>query len=540
MVMGPESLHEALREAADALRETSVVSLFAEAADRHNRFLLCAAGLTLDFSKHRLDDSAWQLLLELADTTALPEAFRALVAGEEVNQSERRPALHTLLRGTGSSFQTERAAAVQDTLARMERLVEAVHSGDRSGWTGLPFTDVVNLGIGGSDLGPRLVCDALKSPDQTIRAHFVANIDPEDLDRTLALLNPEQTLFVMCSKSFNTEETLSNALRARNWLAQAGAAPEEAAGHMIAVTANTEAALRFGVEAESCFPIWDWVGGRYSLWSAVGLSIPLATGWAVFRQLLEGARVLDEHTLEAAPGENLPMILALLELWHTLYAGADSHVLLPYAHALRFLPDFLQQLTMESNGKRVTSAGTPLAHHSAPILWGSAGTVGQHSYYQLLHQGTRSFTADIILPLVSGSGDDDARRALAAHGLAQSQAFLTGRDATAAAQIAEQRGLDSEESAQLVLPGNHSHSLILLERLDAATLGALIATYEHKTYFLGRLLGINSFDQWGVELGKEISAQLNGFLEHGTSEAHIDDSTRRAALAWRKANTRET
>ena len=540
MATGPESLHEALREAADALRDTSVVSLFAEGEDRHTRFLLSAAGLTLDFSKHRLDDAAWQLLLELADTTALPEAFQALVAGEEVNQSERRPALHTLLRGTGAALQTERAAAVQNTLARMERLIDAIHSGDRSGWTGLPFTDVVNLGIGGSDLGPRLVCDALKSPAQSIRAHFVANIDPDDLDRTLTLLNPEQTLFVMCSKSFHTEETRSNALRARDWLAQAGASPEEAAGHMIAVTANTEAALQFGVEAESCFPIWDWVGGRYSLWSAVGLSIPLATGWDTFRQLLEGARAMDEHTLEAAPGENLPAILALLELWHTLYLDADSHVLLPYAHALRFLPDFLQQLTMESNGKRVTGAGTPLTHHSAPILWGSAGTVGQHSYYQLLHQGTRCFTADIILPLVSGSGDYGARRALAAHGLAQSQAFLTGRDPDTAAQLAQQRGLSLEESTQLALPGNHSHSLILLDRLDATTLGALIAAYEHKTYFLGRLLGINSFDQWGVELGKEIGARINHFLEHGASEAHIDDSTRAAALAWRKANTRET
>lgn len=540
MATGPDSLHEALREAADALRDTSVVSLFAEGEDRHTRFLLSAAGLTLDFSKHRLDDAAWQLLLELADTTALPEAFRALVAGEEVNQSERRPALHTLLRGTGAALQTERAAAVQNTLARMERLINAIHSGDRSGWTGLPFTDVVNLGIGGSDLGPRLVCDALKSPAQSIGAHFVANIDPDDLNRTLTLLNPEQTLFVMCSKSFHTEETRSNALRARDWLAQAGASPEEAAGHLIAVTANTEAALQFGVEAESCFPIWDWVGGRYSLWSAVGLSIPLVTGWDTFRQLLEGARAMDEHTLEAAPGENLPAILALLELWHTLYLAADSHVLLPYAHALRFLPDFLQQLTMESNGKRVTGAGAPLTHHSAPILWGSAGTVGQHSYYQLLHQGTRSFTADIILPLVSGYGDDEARRALAAHGLAQSQAFLTGRDADTAAQLAQQRGLSLEESTQLVLPGNHSHSLILLDRLDATALGALIAAYEHKTYFLGRLLGINSFDQWGVELGKEISARINHFLEHGASEAYIDDSTRAAALAWRKANTRET
>ena len=536
MAIPPPALHEALLDAAAALSEERIDHLFSEAPDRADRYRCEAGGLSLDFSKHLLNDDAWQSLLELASVRALPEAFSSLTTGEMINTSEQRPALHTLLRGTEANRHLEKTGAVQKTLSRMAALVEAIHNGQTTGATGKRFTDVVNLGIGGSDLGPRLIYDALKGPEAPLRAHFVANIDPEDLDRVLRPLDPESTLCVICSKSFTTEETLSNAALARDWL-QIGGIQDDALGqHLIAVTTQVERAEQWHIPPAHCFPIWDWVGGRYSLWSAIGISIPLALGWPAFQQLLEGARAMDAHTAAVSPGENVPMIMALLELWQTHYLGADTHAVLPYAQKLARLPDFLQQLTMESNGKRVSSEGERLEHDTAPVLWGSAGTMGQHSYYQLLHQGTRSFTADIILPLRSGAGDRDARQALAAHALAQSRALMVGRSTEDADKLGRERDVDESVSRQFELPGNRSHSLLLIDTLTPERLGALIAAYEHKTYFLAVLLGINAFDQWGVELGREIAADMRELLTTGETEAGIDASTRAAAQAWRDAN----
>ena len=536
MAIEPTALHEALLEAASAISGGRIEALVRASPDRAERYRCDAAGLTLDFSKHLLDDDSWQLLLELADARDLPETFRALIHGTMVNTSERRPALHTLLRGTAGSLHGDKTAAVTDTLARMADLVDDIHDGIVTSANGCSFTDIVNLGIGGSDLGPRLICDALSAPAAPLRAHFVANIDPEDLDRVLDRLNPRSTLFVICSKSFTTEETLTNAARARAWLERAGIANDALGQHLIAVTTQVQRAGEWHIPPERCFPIWDWVGGRYSLWSAVGVSIALALGWPVFERLLAGAQQMDAHTEQAAPGENLPMVMALLELWQTQYVGTDTHVVLPYAQKLRHLPDFLQQLTMESNGKRVSPEGEPLSHHSAPVLWGSAGTIGQHSYYQLLHQGTRAFTADVVLPLQAGEGDLAARRALAAHALAQSLALLIGRSAEDARQLGAARGFDEGASRQFELPGNHSHSLILMDDMSPEALGALIAAYEHKTYFLAVLLGLNPFDQWGVELGKEIAAQMQQLLEGGEADANVDAATLAAAEAWRAAN----
>jgi len=532
----PPAHHAALTEMAAALRGQRIDQLFEAEADRADRFRCQSDSLVLDYSKHLLDDDAWAELLELASVAALPEAFTSLTQGEEVNASERRAALHTLLRGTARASQPALAEIVDATLARMRRLVEAIHSGQVRGFSDDTFTDVVNIGIGGSDLGPRLVCDALSRPEAPLRAHFVANIDPDDLDRQLASLDPARTLFVICSKSFRTEETLSNAKRARDWLGRAGAHGETLGRHLIAVTTAVAEAGEWDIPAERCFPLWDWVGGRYSLWSAIGLSIALSLGWHDFEALLQGAKAMDTHTATLPPGENLPMIMALLELWQTHYLGTDTHAVLPYAQRLALLPDFLQQLTMESNGKRVSPTGELLAHQTAPVLWGSAGTIGQHSYYQLLHQGTRTFTADIILPLRSGAGDVAARRALAAHALAQSRTLMVGRSPDAARELGASRGFDAETSRQFELPGNHSHSLMLMDDLSPASLGALLAAYEHKTFFLSVLLNLNPFDQWGVELGKEIAGQLHGLLESGEMDGETDPSTQSAALAWRDAN----
>ena len=543
MTTDAQTLHEQLRDARAELSHRRITTLFDTDPDRHERYQCQSHGLVVDFSKHLIDDHVWQLLIELASAHALPAAFSGLVAGQSVNTSECRPALHTLLRGTGAELHHEHATAVRNALTRMETLVTRIHTGAETGWTDQAFTDVVNLGIGGSDLGPRFICDALKTPEAPLRAHFVANIDPEDLDQTLDALDPTRTLFVVCSKSFTTEETLSNAHRARAWLQAAGAPPHGLGQHFIAVTTQVAQAQQWGIPAERCLPIWDWVGGRYSLWSATGLTIPLALGWPAFEGLLGGAKTLDQHTLESSPADNLPMMMALLEFWQTRFLNANTHAVLPYAQRLQHLTDFLQQLTMESNGKRVSTTGEPLTSDSAPVLWGSAGTNGQHSYYQLLHQGTRSFSADIILPLISGGGDLPARRSLAAHAFAQSRAFMVGRSPDEAREIGALRGFNERECRQLEIPGNHSHSLILMEAVTQECLGALIAAYEHKTYFLAVLLGINAFDQWGVELGKEIAAAIQPLLETGataptTDPAILDPATRQAAIAWRKANVK--
>ena len=543
MTTDAQTLHEQLRDARAELSHRRISTLFDTDPDRHERYQCQSHGLVVDFSKHLIDDHVWQLLIELASAHALPAAFSGLVAGQSVNTSECRPALHTLLRGTGAELHPEHATAVRNALTRMETLVTRIHTGAETGWTDQAFTDVVNLGIGGSDLGPRFICDALRTPEAPLRAHFVANIDPEDLDQTLDALDPTRTLFVVCSKSFTTEETLSNAHRARAWLQAAGAPPHGLGQHFIAVTTQVAQAQQWGIPAERCLPIWDWVGGRYSLWSATGLTIPLALGWPAFEGLLGGAKTLDQHTLESSPADNLPMMMALLEFWQTRFLNANTHAVLPYAQRLQHLTDFLQQLTMESNGKRVSTTGEPLTSDSAPVLWGSAGTNGQHSYYQLLHQGTRSFSADIILPLISGGGDLPARRSLAAHALAQSRAFMVGRSPDEAREIGALRGFNERECRQLEIPGNHSHSLILMEAVTPECLGALIAAYEHKTYFLAVLLGTNAFDQWGVELGKEIAAAIQPFLETGataptTDPAKLDPATRQAAIAWRKANVK--
>ena len=536
MAVTPTALHDALKQAAETLRSQRIEGLFDTAPDRTSRYRCEAAGLTLDYSKHLLDDDAWRTLSRLIDTYALPAAFASLIGGEIVNTSEHRPALHSLLRGTASDQHPKKSKEVEETLSRMAALVESIHSGASTGVTGKCFTDVVNLGIGGSDLGPRLVCAALNTHAAPLKAHFVANIDPDDLDGTLASLNPETTLFIICSKSLSTEETLSNAERAIDWLQAGGIQGQAVGSHLIAVTTQVTKAGDWHIPPERCFPMWDWVGGRYSLWSAIGISIALSLGWQSFQRLLDGAHSFDMHTESALPTDNMPMVMALLELWQTHYLGTNTHVVLPYAQKLAHLPDFLQQLTMESNGKRVSPTGELFEHHTAPVLWGSAGTIGQHSYYQLLHQGTRSFSADIILPLRSSEGDRNARRALAGHALAQSRALMVGRSTEQARQLGAERGFDESASRQFELPGNHSHSLLIMDAITPECLGALIAAYEHKTYFLAVLLRINPFDQWGVELGKVIAGQMQTVLSSDDSDVEMDSSTFAAAKAWRAAN----
>ena len=528
---------DTLKAEASRLSDVSIAELLSSDANRVSELTLTAPGLSIDTSKQRIDSTTLSLLTQAADNAGLSLAFEHLVTGVEVNITEQRAALHTLLRGTASTECADLYNEVSETLSRMKSAVDDIHGGAHTSASGQAFTDVINIGIGGSDLGPRMICRALDTKAPRLRTHFISNVDPHDLDVVTRDLNPTTTLLIICSKTFTTEETLTNAQRAREWLISGGV-PEGSIGeHVLAVTTNLGAAADFGIDASACFPMWDWVGGRYSVWSAIGLVIALGHGWAAFSELLDGARALDEHTREATPDKNLPMMMAMLELWNTRFLETETHVVLPYAQRLEYLADFLQQLTMESNGKRVTLDGEPIEDVTAPVLWGSAGTIGQHSYYQLLHQGNRAFSADIIFPLTNGDVDLDAHRKLASNALAQSRAFLIGRSTEEARALAASKDLAPELAPHFEMPGNHPHSTIVMDAVTPTTLGALVAAYEHKTYFLSVLMGLNAFDQWGVELGKVIGKQIRGALETGEGLDELDTSTATLATAWREANS---
>ncbi len=529
-----------LQSHADALYKADLGELFSADPQRVEDFSLQAASLTLDYSKHLLDREALSALLDLAEQAELPARIAALLGGEPVNNTENRPALHSLLRaGEAPAGLEDKFSEVADTRSRMQDWADLLNRGEHRGFTGRVITDVVNIGIGGSDLGPRLVSEALKPFHGDIACHYVANVDPADLQDTLLELDPERTLFIVCSKSFRTEETLTNSLAAREWLLNAGAKAADLDRHFLAITTNLAAAADFGIPADNCLPMWDWVGGRYSVWSAIGLSCAIAVGWERFGEFLAGAAAMDRHFGSAELSANMPVLLSLLEVWYSNFLGADNHVVLPYDNSLQKLPDFLQQLTMESNGKRVSEDGRALNYATGPILWGSAGTMGQHSFHQLLHQGTRLCPADFVLPLSTHTGMTEQHRRLVANCLAQSRTMMVGRSQEDARESLLARGLSDTAADRLAphlaMPGNRPNSMITMEALTPATLGSLLALYEHRTFCSGQLWGINPFDQWGVELGKEIGVQILGRLSGEDSASEMDPSTERLMQAWRDA-----
>jgi glucose-6-phosphate isomerase len=528
-----------LEEHAAALQCTPLEQLFSEDKNRADTFTTVAVGLHLDYSKHLLDSRALSALLQLAEQAGITQAIADLFNGAHVNNTEDRPALHTLLRATHGGAQEARFQEVVAARERMQTLAQRFHNGQHAGYSGAAITDVVNIGIGGSDLGPRLVTQALTPYHGAVRCHYVANVDPADISNTLSNMNPATTAFIICSKSFRTEETLANGLAARAWMLGAGADNADLNKHFLAVTTNLPAAAEFGIPAENCLPMWDWVGGRYSVWSAVGLSCAIAVGWERFDEFLAGAAAMDEHFCESPAANNMPLLMSLLEVWYGNFLGAGNHVVLPYDHSLQRFPDYLQQLTMESNGKRVSTDGQRLNHPTAPVLWGSAGTMGQHSFHQLLHQGTLLCPVDFILPLRSHTGAEEQHRMLVANCLAQSRTLMVGRSLETATEALFQRGLNAEHAAtlapHLVMPGNRPSSVITMESLTPRTLGALLALYEHRTYCSGRLWHLNSFDQWGVELGKEISTDILGRLGGTDGNSTMDAATERLIGAWKKA-----
>ena len=522
-----------LAELADRDRSAHIADLIAEDSARLADFSCSAAGWHLDFSRHLLSREARDVLLGLAAEAGVLDASAGLFDGQPLNHTERRAVLHTLLRSSTAEPGLEAEyREIQDCLRRMGEWVERVHDGSHRGGTGERITDVVNLGIGGSDLGPRMVVEALRPYHLShCRTHFVANVDPDDLAATLTGLEPGNTLFIVCSKTLRTEETLHNAQAARRWLLEAGIAETDLGQHFLAVSTNLEAAAQLGIPGANILPMWDWVGGRFSLWSAIGWSIAFALGADRFRELLAGAAAMDTHFRNAPAEHNMPLWLSLLEVWYVNFLDARCHAVIPYHQDLARLPAFLQQLSMESNGKAVNSRGERLGYATAPVLWGDVGTNGQHSFHQLLHQGTVLCPVDfLLLTGPQANPDQDGKRRLLANGLAQSRALLVGRDVEASRQSLLDRGMDTASADRLaphlVIPGNRPSSTLSCPGLTPESLGALLALYEHKTFCSGHIWQINSFDQWGVELGKAISADIYQVLSGQSDGDWMDASTR--------------
>lgn len=536
-----ERCWKALQGHARQIADAHILDFFRDDPGRVEHFSVAASGLHLDFSKSRAQRDTLPLLEALARAAGLPEFIRATFDGERINHTEGRAVLHTALRSRQTRPLTVNGEDIRQeiraTLDQMETFVGRVLDGTWRGYSGLPIRDVVSIGIGGSYLGPRVAVEALRPYwNPNLRCHFVSNIDGADLATRLEGLDPSRTLFIIQSKSFKTQETLTNAESAKAWYLQRGGDPRALANHFVAVSSNVTMARQFGIDERNVFPMWDWVGGRYSLWSAIGLPVALQVGMPNFRALLAGAEAMDEHFREAPLLSNMPVILGLLGVWYQNVLGAGSSVVLPYDQSLESLPAHLQQVDMESNGKCVDRAGHPQTRDTGAIVWGGAGTNGQHAYHQLLHQGTRWCPADFILPLQSHYPLGRHHAMLASNCLAQAQALMCGKSLEQARDELLRSGLTPEAADQLaphkVIPGNRPSHMIVMERLTPETLGALIALYEHKVLVQGVIWNLNSFDQWGVELGKQLCDSILPLLEDGSATTdHLDPST--AALVQR-------
>jgi glucose-6-phosphate isomerase len=530
------------------LRRFDMRAAFREDDTRFRQLSLRCGNLLLDYSKNRVTPETLQLLMQLAQESELDAMRNAMFSGERINFTEDRAVLHTALRAPVrpplrvEGMDVEREVA--KVLKRMQRFVEAVHDGSWRGHTGKPIRNVVNIGIGGSDLGPAMVCHALDHHAvESVRVHFVSNLDPAHLSSTLAQLDPETTLFIVASKTFTTLETLANANSAKAWLLAKLREPAAVARHFVALSTHAQAVEAFGIDPENMFIFWDWVGGRYSLWSAIGLSIALQLGWGNFQALLAGAHAMDQHFREAPLEANMPVILGMLGVWYANFWGTDTYGIFPYDQRLRLLVPFLQQLDMESNGKNVNRANKRVNYNTGPIVWGAPGTNGQHAFFELVHQGTRLIPTDFLVAAVNPTPLADQHEWLLANCLAQTEALLKGKPrAVAEAELIAQ-GMRREDAKALaphkVFPGNRPSNTLLYQMLDPHTLGMLIALYEHKVFVQGVIWQINSFDQWGVELGKQLAPPIRAELnpvrvigEHdGSTLGLIADIRRRRGLS---------
>ncbi|WP_284078017.1 glucose-6-phosphate isomerase [Herbaspirillum aquaticum] len=515
--------------------------LFARQPDRFERMHVRAAGLLLDYSKNRLNADTLSLLMSLARERGVEALRDAMFSGEKINFTEQRAVLHTALRAPADACDAQVdgqpvAAEVHAVLQHIREFSERVRGGQWRGYTGREITDIVNIGIGGSFLGPQMVCTALRDYRHArLTAHFVSNVDGHDLEEVLARIDPETTLFIVASKTFTTQETMLNAKSARAWFLQHGKS-EDLAKHFVAVSTNAKEVSAFGIDTENMFPFWDWVGGRYSVWSAIGLPIALLIGYDHFAQFLAGAHAMDRHFREAPLESNMPVIQALVGIWNRNFLDSASLTIAPYHQWLRFFPAYLQQLDMESNGKRITRDGTPVSVETCPAIWGDVGTNGQHAYFQLLHQGTDITPIDFIAVLKPSHTIAEHQEALLANCFAQSEAFMRGKDADEVRADLQAQGLPEAELAALIphktFDGNRPSNTLLLPELSPHALGAMIALYEHKTFVQGAIWGINSFDQWGVELGKVLAKTILAELKSDTApDASRHDASTSALIA---------
>ena len=510
---------------------TTISKLCQKDPKRFEKYQVKIDGVLLDYAKNFITEQSLATLRDLAKEAKLAEAIQAMFRGEKLNTTENRSVLHVALRTPLPEADPQYNADVKACLAQMTEFVHRVHEGDWRGHAGQAIQDVVNIGIGGSDLGPAMVYAALQRwRVPQINTHFVSNLDPAHMRECLAKLEPSTTLFIITSKSFNTLETRQNAELARRWFIDNGGPADQLDKHFVAATSNIEKACEFGIAKENIFPMWDWVGGRYSLWSAVGLSIALGLGMKVFNELLQGARIVDEHFRDTPFESNIPVIMGLQAVWYCDFVGANSQVVLPYSQELALFPSFLQQLEMESLGKSVEVDGSRLLVPSGPIVWGSAGTNGQHSFHQFLHQGTHYIPADFI-GVVTPPYPEDAEQhsLLLANCFSQSRALMEGKSQKEAFNELVAQGLDEAMAYQLAkhkaIAGNKPSNTLLLDSLCPQTLGSLVAIYEHKVFVESVIWNINAFDQWGVELGKQLGEKLSTALSSTESCTAFDPST---------------
>lgn len=514
---------KSLRTLASKMNAVHLRELFSSNSNRFNQFHIDVEGLTFDYSKQRIDDEVINQLINLADEADLKGAIEAMFSGEKINVTENRAVLHTALRAdTSVPFFIDGAdimVEIQDVLNRMEVFVEQVQKGKVVGFSGKQFKHIVNIGIGGSDLGPNMVVEALANFNQGLELHFVSNVDGAELQRILTPINPEETLFIVVSKTFTTQETMVNALAAKDWIECALGNEAAVSDHFVAVSTNLEAVKEFGISPSRTFGFWDWVGGRYSLWGAVGLSIMLSIGADNFHKLLKGARSADNHFRYSPFGENIPVLMALIGIWNRNFLKFSSHAVLPYSHNLRRLPAYLQQADMESNGKSSSRDGKRVQHETGPVIWGEPGTNGQHAFYQLLHQGTDVIPVDLIAFISPLSRYDDHHKKLLANCLAQSEALMIGRTEDEARQSLASQNLTPSKIEELVqhkvFEGNRPSNTLLFDELNPFTVGWLVSVYENKIFTQGVLWNLFSFDQWGVELGKQLALRILPAIEGG-------------------------
>ncbi len=518
-----EAPWEALEEHQRRMADVRMTDLFAGDPSRFERYSFTVADMLVDFSKHRITDETLELLLDLARAAGVAETRDAMFAGEPINVTEDRAVLHVALRNRSQRAMSiggeDVMPQVKAVLEQMRRFSHGVRSGEWRGHSGEPITDVVNIGIGGSHLGPQMVVRALRPYADGPRLHFVSNVDGAAIHDTLRGLNPATTLFLVASKTFTTLETMTNAHTAREWLVRAAGDEKAVARHFAALSTNLEAVAEFGIAQDNVFAFWDWVGGRYSLWSAIGLSIAVAVGFERFEELLEGAYEVDEHFRLTPLRENVPVLMGLLNVWYGNFFGAETWAILPYDESLTYLPAYLQQASMESNGKSVTRSMQPVTWQTGPVVWGQPGTDGQHAFYQLLHQGTKLVPADFIVPAEPQHPLTEHHDILLANFLAQTEALMLGRS------------VEEAESPAKSFPGNRPTTSIVLPRLTPRTLGSLIALYEHSIFTQGVIWDVNSFDQMGVELGKELAEKLVPEVQRGAPDEGAHDGSTAGLLS---------